>query len=158
MKEQGMKVGSLTADWRRRWGLHEGTQNPPSATRTPKQLEYLHRYDVASAYVTPPGPLETRKAYKKRLYNTMHIIMRNVAGNAEMRVAKRWPQVNWCNTWRNLWEAPVPASTKMAWYKVIHEIIPTHERLHKIRLTPTDSCGHCTSKDTLEHRLTTCGE
>jgi hypothetical protein len=31
--------------------------------------------------------------------------------------------------------------------------IPTHERLHKIRLVPTDLCRQCNGKDTLLHRL-----
>jgi hypothetical protein len=46
----------------------------------------------------------------------------------------------------------------MAWYRVIHELIPTNERLPKIHLAPTDSCRHCALKDTLEHRLAACGE
>jgi hypothetical protein len=158
VREQGMKDGTLTAEWMRRLGLHERTTNPTSDKRTPRKLEHLHRYDMESAYVAPQGPLETQKAYKKRPYNTMHTIMSVSAGFKEMRVTRRWPQVNWINVWRNLRDAPVPESTRMAWYRVIHELIATNERLHKIHLTPTDSCRHCALKDTLEHRLAACGE
>jgi len=40
----------------------------------------------------------------------------------------------------------------------IHDMVPTHERLHKIRMVLTDLCRHCNTTDTLRHRLTECGE
>jgi hypothetical protein len=51
MREQGKKNGTVTADWIKRWGLHEQTKNPPYAGRTPTTLEYLHPYDMESAYL-----------------------------------------------------------------------------------------------------------
>jgi len=44
------------------------------------------------------------------------------------------------------------------WYRVIHDLIPTNVRLHRINVVPTDTCRQCTSIDTLEHRLIACGE
>jgi hypothetical protein len=41
---------------------------------------------------------------------------------------------------------------------VIHDIIPTNVKLHRIRLTDTDVCTQCAWQDTLLHRLTECGE
>jgi hypothetical protein len=120
MREQGMEDGMLTAEWMRRWGLHQRSTNPTSESRTSRMLEYLHRYDMESAYVAPQGLLETQKAYKKRPYNMMHTIMSASAGTKEMRVTRRWPQVNWNNVWRNLRDAPVPEGKRMAWYMVIH--------------------------------------
>ena len=40
-----------------------------------------------------------------------------------------------------------------AWFKT-----PTNVRLHRIKMTPSISCRRCTVADTLEHRLTECGE
>jgi hypothetical protein len=60
--------------------------------------------------------------------------------------------------WMNLFVAPVSETTKMAWYKVINDIMPTKERLHKIKISPTAVCKTCTHLDTLIHRLTSCGE
>jgi hypothetical protein len=59
--------------------------------RTPKALEYLHKYDMESAYVAQRGNLETPKAYKKRLYTVKVTSLRAAAGQPEMRVVKMWP-------------------------------------------------------------------
>jgi hypothetical protein len=60
--------------------------------------------------------------------------------------------------WKNLAETPVPGEIKAAWYKVINDILPTNERLQRIRVAPTDRCRHCEKQDTLLHWLTECGE
>jgi hypothetical protein len=51
-------------------------------------LEYLHRYDMESAYLTPRGRDEITQAYKKHLYTAIHTIMRAMDGDHEMRVKK----------------------------------------------------------------------
>jgi hypothetical protein len=88
MREQGLKNGKVTADWTQRWGLQKYTKNPPYAGRTPTTLEYLHQYDKESAYLAPRGREETTQAYKKRLYITIHTIMRAMAGDSVKRVTK----------------------------------------------------------------------
>ena len=158
MREQGKKNGTVTADRMKRWGLQEQTKNPPYAGRTPTTLEYLHRYDMESAYLAPNGRDETTQAYKNRLYMTIHTIMRATAGDHEMRVTKKWPHIDWERVWDNLSEAPLPESTRIAWFRVIHEIIPTNERLQRIRMVQMDTCRNCTMKDTLEHGITACRE
>ena len=69
-----------------------------------------------------------------------------------------WPQTAWPRVWKNLGEEPVPETTKAAWYKVIHDILPTNVRLSRIRMIPTDACRKCDRTDTLSHRLIECGE
>jgi hypothetical protein len=54
--------------------------------------------------------------------------------------------------------ARVHGAVKSVWYKVIHDIIPTNARLHKIRIAPTDKCVECGMSNTIEHRLIECGE
>jgi hypothetical protein len=54
--------------------------------------------------------------------------------------------------------APVIPTSKGEWYRIIHDLIPTNERLHKIRLSPTERCTLCNEKDTLQHRIIECGE
>ena len=44
------------------------------------------------------------------------------------------------------------------WFIVIHDIIPTNERLAKIHLTDTTLCKYCGQPDTLQHRITECNE
>jgi hypothetical protein len=52
--------------------------------------------------------------------------------------------------------APVSESTKMAWYKVIHDTVPMKEQLHCKKMAPTDICRNCALKDMLQHHLTIC--
>jgi len=44
------------------------------------------------------------------------------------------------------------------WYIVVHDIVPTNERLQAIRLVESDLRGHCGRRDTLVHLLTECNE
>ena len=73
-----------------------------------------------------------------------------------MSIESLWPTIEWPRIWKNLWTAPVTDSTKTTWYKIIHDIVPTKERLHKIRIAPTQNCRLCDRKDTLLHRLAEC--
>ena len=57
-----------------------------------------------------------------------------------------------------IWEAPVPERYKCIWYEVVHDIKPTRQRLHTIKLVASDNCMQCMETDTLRHRLTRCGE
>ena len=40
---------------------------------------------------------------------------------------------------------------------VIHELIPTNIRLHRLRTVDTEDCTLCGKQDTIIHRLTECG-
>jgi hypothetical protein len=95
--------------------------------------------------------------YKRRVYDTLHQISRWETESREMRVVTLWPQTNWPTLWKNLDETPVAGEIKAAWYMVIDDVIATNEKLHKIRMATTDKCRYC-DKDTLQHRLTQCGD
>jgi len=75
-----------------------------------------------------------------------------------MRVQKLWPYIDWLRIWKNLNDAPVSEDTRCIWYHVIHDIIPTNVRLHRINTIPSDTCRRCTATDTLEYRLLACGQ
>jgi hypothetical protein len=114
MREQVTRIGTVTADWMKRWGLHEQTKNLLDAQRTPSALEYLHRYDMESAYLVRREQDETAQAYKRRLYATVFTILGAAAGENEMRVNKEWPQIKWAQVRKNLSDAPVTEATRMA--------------------------------------------
>jgi len=78
--------------------------------------------------------------------------------NQEMRIKKLWHQADWRKIWENLRVAPVPGSDIATWYNVIHDIIPTNTRLHRIYMSSTDTCTECGNRDNLVHSLTKCGE
>jgi len=60
--------------------------------------------------------------------------------------------------WENLHIIPTSEGARSAWYMVIHDLIPTNTRLHRIRLVDTQDCTLCGKQDTMIHRLTECGE
>jgi hypothetical protein len=73
-----------------------------------------------------------------------------------MRTEIKWPQANWVRIWKNMKDTPVSEESKVIWYKVINDIIPTRVRLHNIRLAETETCIRCPKADNLQHRLTEC--
>jgi len=92
------------------------------------------------------------------MYDTKVILTNTVTKPTSMRIEQLWPTIDWPRIWKNLWTAPATDSTKTTWYKIIHDIVPTKERLHKIRIAPTEYCRLCDRKDTLLHRLAECGD
>jgi len=87
----------------------------------------------------------------------MHTLLRRESGNQDIRIVRQRPDIHWKAVWRNLPNAPVPEKYKSEWFKVIHDIIRTQDRLHKIRLSPTNKCRNCPEPDTIAHRIITCG-
>ena len=54
--------------------------------------------------------------------------------------------------------AGIEERLKSLWYTVIHDIVPTNERLAVIHFSDTELCNQCGKTDTLQHRITDCGE
>ena len=100
------------------------------------------------------GSKESLWACKTRIYNTMATILRVGSATPVMWVARRWPQVDWEMVWENLRDAPVLETTRMAWYRVVHDILLMNEHLHRINRSPTEACKHCGKTDTIGHHLT----
>jgi len=98
------------------------------------------------------------KAYKKRLYTTLKVLISTDNRHQEMGITRYWPHADWVRIWKNLQAAPVSELDTAPWYKVIQDIIPTNVRLNRIKMSPTDTCKDCGNKDTVGHRLTECGE
>jgi hypothetical protein len=109
--------------------------------------------ELESAYIATQGREETMKTYRKRTYHTMELLTRDTHEFIELRIKKTWPNHDWDVSWENLHKAPISDSEKGKWYRIIHDLIPTNERLTKIRLSPTEKCNQCNRKDTIQHRL-----
>jgi hypothetical protein len=108
------------------------------------------------AYISHPDRDENTKAFKKRIYNTLHTMERAATGNREIGVVKQWPLNDWDRIWRNLHTAVITDTLKSTWYNIIHDLIPTKEQLAAIRLADSNQCDKCSKTDTLIHRLTDC--
>jgi len=158
LRTQRSREGRVTTEWLREWGLTGLSHNHPYRDGIPAKMGYLRRFAVDSACVAERGPTESTKAYKQHIYDTLHYISRMETRLREMRIITIWPNTDWSSVWINLAETPVPGEIKATWYKVINDILPTNERLQKIRIAPTDRCRHCDKQDTLLHGLTEYGE
>jgi len=74
----------------------------------------------------------------------------------EMRIKQLHPDTQLMQVWKNLHTAWVSEEIASMWYIVVHDIVPTNQRLNVIRLVDSDRCKHCGRRDTLVHRLTEC--
>jgi hypothetical protein len=99
-------------------------------------MEHLRRFAVNSDYVAERGPTDSMKVYKRRVYDALHHISRMEMCTRDIRIAMIWPNTAWPTVWKNLAETPVTGETKVAWYKVINDILPKNERLYRIRIAP----------------------
>jgi len=71
LRQQGLRSGTLSAEWLRSWGLMAQSRNPPYRDRIPATLGYLRQYAVDVAFVTQQGSTESQSTYKRRLYDTV---------------------------------------------------------------------------------------
>jgi len=83
-----MMQGTIISAWIRTWGLNVEGANPPFRDVIPENLEYLRRFAMDSAYVDEQGLMESKRAYKRRLYNTLYHISRCETGTQDMRITK----------------------------------------------------------------------
>jgi hypothetical protein len=88
--------GPITSDWLKSWKLHKPALNPPHITGVPATLEYLRILALDAAYVPPPEPPESRKAYRCWVYKVMHILLSTTTAAPTMRIEIKWPSANWC--------------------------------------------------------------
>jgi hypothetical protein len=153
---QGQVDGSVVNAWHRYWRLRRYIANPPPCPVIPTKLAYLRQYASDLAYVDPPAPGERTRRYKQRIYNTLRIMRAAGSVICDMRIVTRNPAVVWSRVWKNLHMAWVSDLVKSVWFLVIHDVLPTNERLSKINLAETAACDRCGEVDTVLHRLTAC--
>jgi hypothetical protein len=144
--------------WLLRWGFSSHCVNPPALNPRLTRFPCLQTAAIDSAYITPRCPMETAREFRRRVYNIIIALLQDVPSGRTMRVERIRNTAHWTQIWINLWQAPVDQHTTVAWFKVLHDILPTRGRLHAIHLVSDDCCPHCGMVDSLPHRLTACGE
>ena len=107
LQSQSHDHGTLTATWFRAWNLQTKEPNPPQIQRLPVGMEYLRRFATHKAYIAPQGRSESSKAYKRRIYTTMVVLLRETPEPPEMRVQRIRPDTAWVRVMHNLHEALV---------------------------------------------------
>jgi hypothetical protein len=158
IKMQRDKEESITADWLTYWNLNTRPENPPYPNGISEKLNYLRIYAIDAAYISGQRRTESNRVYKKKIYVSLRALPIATSNTQEMRIEKQYPHADWKTIWKNLTITPISGPEKMNWYKVIHDIIPTNVRLHRIRIYPTDNRCERNNTDTLEHGLTECAE
>jgi len=97
MRTQYQRSGTVTSEWIRTWDLESQSNNSPFRDRIPPALEYMRRYVMDAAYVPLQGSSESLQTYKRRIYETLHTMLRAESGTQEMRITRLWPHTH-CST------------------------------------------------------------
>jgi hypothetical protein len=155
---QSQKQGTATASWIQKWGLRGRHHNPPHIAFIPVQLAYLRQYSRGMAYIEPPTQTEATRTFNKHIYKTLFLMAPAGKTPPVMRIANKKPDVKLDRVWQNLHESRAPEEVRSAWSAVIHDILPTRERLAAVILTDTTTCRQCNANDSLSQRLTECEE
>ena len=120
--------------------------------RTPRSCDHLRVYnDIVK--VLPCGMVGEGKANIGYCYTAL----REQSLKAEIRVEQKLPNTDWPQVWANIQARHMPLQARDTWFQLVHDIIPTNERLHRIHLSQTDRCTRCNRWDTALHRATACG-
>ena len=69
--------------------------NPPFRDVIPENLERLRRFAMESAKVNEQVFMESKRAYTRRLCNTLYHISGGETGIQVMLIAKTWPTIDW---------------------------------------------------------------
>jgi hypothetical protein len=92
------------------------------------------------------------------MYTVMLQLAMNGSAPSGMRIVRKFPLTNWDQVWKNLHVCPATDEIKSTWYKTMHDLLPTNDRLAAIHLTDTTACSSCGHPDSLQHRIRECGE
>jgi hypothetical protein len=130
---EGLRIESITVTWLKTWELVGQQRNPTYAGRIPSTTAYLRYYVLNMAYIAPPQLDQTPTHFKRNVYDSL-LKMELATRTMEMRVVQKSPNTDWDRVWRNLHASCGSEVVPPAWYLVIHELIPTNERLATIHL------------------------
>jgi hypothetical protein len=110
------------------------------------------------AYVPPYAAAETRKAFKRRVYDVL-VHMEAVKHNSpELRIVRKFTGIPWGRIWKNLHASTVPDTVKSEWFAAVRDIVPTTDRLAANHLKDSSSCSRCGEPDSIQHKINECGE
>ena len=124
----GSSVGVATD-----YGL-DGPGNPPNVRRIPRTFEYLRICALEWAYLEPRRQQETLRHFMRRVYGTLRSIVTTATPPREVRVTQIQRGIDRGKVWNNLHNIPTSEGARSAWYAVLHDLLPTNTKLHRIQL------------------------
>jgi hypothetical protein len=131
------------------WNFAGTPTNRPYANRFSSKLTYLRQYISDMAYVSPYATDETRKKFKRRMYEALLRLANNESTPRAIRIVRKFPCNNWESVRKNLHVNLISVTIKSTWYAAIHGIILTNDRLAAIDLAATSACSKCGHTDSL---------
>jgi hypothetical protein len=110
---------------------------------------------MVKAYVEPTKQGEAPRTFRARVYETLRRIKLAANPPRSVGIKMMYPTTDWERVWANLHATWAADSIKVNWFKVIHDILPTNERLHVIRLAGSPLCSNCgePGSHAQDHRL-----
>jgi len=90
---QSTRVGTATAACLQTWDFTGPHANPPNATKIPKNPAYIYLFAIEMAYIQPPR--KEPKAFRKRLYHTLHAMAMAAKEPREVRIMLPHPSNDW---------------------------------------------------------------
>ena len=156
LMSQLCKQGTVTAEWISTWRGFIQKDNPPNQCRLPPALEYLRPFFQECAYIGQKTVDETQRSFKARIYETQTTFDMPEILKRAPRMECKQPAQRWDRIWRNISHKHLTSEARSAWFRAVHDIIPTNVRLHTIRLRETPRCMKCGQTDTIMHRVMSC--
>lgn len=142
---------TFTSAWFQFWKTRIDLRSPPNLRPIPSTNIYLKTYLQESCYLD--FSQMANKSFNRYIYERFI----NSLPQPVMRITRLVPQgVRLSKIWNNLNSSVIPVDVKSLWYNVIHDIISTKERLHRIHMIASEKCSFCTESDTIFHRLVQC--
>jgi hypothetical protein len=114
-------------------------------------------YAQEMEYINPPRENKSPKTFRQRINQTLRVVSLAEKEPRAMIITQIQPTRKWTKVWDNLRSTWAPESIKSTWYKLMHDILSTNERLRAINLSDTAQCKACGNHDTILHRNTDCG-
>jgi hypothetical protein len=98
----GTKQATVLTNLLRTWDLGGPIKNPPPAQSLPGAFAYLQQYAINMAYVPLHQAHESRRAFKRRIYETLLHMTHANTGPSALKITRKYPDVNWTKVWRSL--------------------------------------------------------
>jgi hypothetical protein len=150
---------SFTAEWVETLEAYFPVGNPPNTGAVWAAAAHYKGYlDTASYGCLPPGVWDC-----KTLGRVVHSNLARVddAHRRPPRIARKFPDTNWSQVWRNIHSKVLPQHVRDRWYEVVHDLVVTRALLHARKVdqsVTSPDCPDCGVRDDLEHRLTECDD
>jgi hypothetical protein len=110
------------------------------------------------AYGEPSKQGEAPRSFSARVYETLRMMKLAADPPRNVCITMMYPTTEWEQAWAKLHATCVAEAIKVNWFKVIHDILPTNERQHAIRLVGSPLCANCGVRETVMHKNIECGE